>query len=76
MSRAWPILNNSIGTGLTSRAGQLAANLGVELVKREKGRPEVRATFRNFGTQEIRYTLVREKGRWLIDDARSILGET
>jgi hypothetical protein len=47
--------------------------LKVELVKREKSRAEVRATFQNFRPQDIRYTLVREKGKWLIDDARSVL---
>jgi len=50
--------------------------LRVALPKREQGRAEVSATSRDFRPQEIRYPLVREKGRWLIDDARSILGET
>lgn len=49
--------------------------LRIELISRAKDRVEVRASFRNFGPQEIHYTLVHENGRWLIDDARSVRGD-
>lgn len=39
-------------------------------------RAEVRATFRNVSPQDIRYSLVREDGRWLIADVRSLKHET
>jgi hypothetical protein len=48
--------------------------LHLESVRQTKARAEVKATFTSFGPQEIRYDLVREHGRWLIDDARSAVG--
>ncbi|HVL73963.1 MAG TPA: DUF3828 domain-containing protein [Beijerinckiaceae bacterium] len=38
-------------------------------------RATVTATFRNGGPQEIRFDLVREGGRWLVDEIRSLKGE-
>lgn len=49
--------------------------LRIDLVSRGKDRAEVRASFRNFGPQEIHYTLVRDRGRWLIEDVRSVRGD-
>ncbi|MDV2984755.1 UNVERIFIED_CONTAM: DUF3828 domain-containing protein [Methylobacteriaceae bacterium AG10] len=42
----------------------------------EGDRAEVRATFRNGGPQELRYSLVREAGAWKIANVRSLKGET
>ncbi|TXN06408.1 DUF3828 domain-containing protein [Methylobacterium sp. WL103] len=39
-------------------------------------RAQVQATFRNFTPQDLRYDLVREDGRWLIADVRSMTGQT
>jgi hypothetical protein len=47
--------------------------LRVDLVKRTARNAEVRATFKNFQPQDIRYALVRENGRWLINDGRSVI---
>ena len=49
--------------------------LRLSLVAKNASRAEVKAAFKNFGPQDIRYDLVLENGRWLIDDARS-LGKT
>jgi hypothetical protein len=38
-------------------------------------RAVVTATFRNGGPQEVRFDLVREGGRWLVDEIRSVKGE-
>ncbi|MFL5348201.1 MAG: hypothetical protein ACJ8AT_25695 [Hyalangium sp.] len=45
--------------------------LHLELLSRQDTRAEVKATFKNFTQQDLRYSLVLEKGRWLIDDVRS-----
>jgi hypothetical protein len=45
--------------------------LHLELLSRDGLRAEVKAAFKNFTPQDLRYTLVQEKGRWLIDDVRS-----
>jgi len=45
------------------------------LVSQAGNRAEVKVTFRNGGAQELRYTLVLEGGRWLMDDVRSVAGE-
>lgn len=45
--------------------------LHLELLSRKDKRAEVKATFKNFMQQDLRYTLVLEKGHWLIDDVRS-----
>ena len=49
--------------------------LRLELLSRAASRAEVKAAFKNFEPQDIRYDMVLENGRWLIDDARS-LGKT
>jgi hypothetical protein len=49
-----------------------AKTLRLALVSKPGGRAEVKATFKNFEPQDIRYDLVLENGRWLIDDARSL----
>jgi hypothetical protein len=51
-------------------------SLQLDAVRKTKTRAEVKATFTNFGPQELRYDLVREHGRWLIDDVRSVVGKT
>ena len=50
--------------------------LTFDLIARGSDRAVVRVTFRNFQPQDIHYTLVRERGRWLIDDARSVAAES
>lgn len=45
-----------------------ARSVRVDLIRAEGDRAEVRARFRNGGPQELRYTLVREGGRWVIDE--------
>jgi hypothetical protein len=49
--------------------------LRLTLTSKAASRAEVKAAFKNFEPQDIRYDLVHENGRWLIDDARS-LGKT
>jgi hypothetical protein len=46
--------------------------LRLELLNRKGKRAEVRATFKNFTPQDLRYSLVLEGGHWLIDDVRSV----
>lgn len=49
--------------------------LRFELVSRSTSpceRAIVRATFENGGAQDVRYALVRENGKWVIDDAQSV----
>jgi hypothetical protein len=46
--------------------------LRLELLSRKGKRAEVRATFKNFTPQDLRYSLVLEGGKWLIDDVRSV----
>jgi hypothetical protein len=55
-------------------------DLAIDLVQRAGERVEVRARFTNFGqTTDVRFDVVREVGRWVIDDIRtrggSIAGE-
>lgn len=38
-------------------------------------RAVVRVTFRNFRPQDLHYTMVRERGRWVIDDVKSVAAE-
>ncbi|WP_224368896.1 hypothetical protein [Hyalangium versicolor] len=45
--------------------------LHFELLSREDKSAEVKATFENYTPQEVRYSLVLEKGRWMIDDVHS-----
>ncbi|WP_224248016.1 DUF3828 domain-containing protein [Hyalangium gracile] len=47
-------------------------SLRLELLSRKGKRAEVKATFKNFTPQDLRYSLVLEGGRWLIDDVRSV----
>jgi hypothetical protein len=46
--------------------------LRLAVVSRTENRAKVKATFKNFNPNDIRYAMVRENGRWLIDDARSL----
>lgn len=46
--------------------------LRLTIVNFAEDRAEVQATFHNFRPQDIRYRLVREGGRWLIADVRSL----
>lgn len=46
--------------------------LALKAVSGTDGEAEVQATFRNFAPQDLRYDLVREGGRWLIADVRSL----
>ncbi|WP_375464194.1 DUF3828 domain-containing protein [uncultured Methylobacterium sp.] len=50
--------------------------LSLKRVSSTDDRAEVQATFRNFAPQDLRYDLVREGGRWLIADVRSLRKET
>ena len=45
--------------------------LRLELVSREGKHAEVKALFKNFQPQDLRYSLVLESGHWVIDDVRS-----
>lgn len=47
----------------------------VALLRQGDGRAEVRASFRNRGDQELRYSLVLEGGRWRIDEVTSTTGD-
>ena len=49
--------------------------LRFDLVESDGAHAVVRVTFRNFEPQDIRYTLVRERGRWLIDDVRAVAAD-
>jgi hypothetical protein len=49
--------------------------LNFDLIALGNDRAVVRVTFRNGRPQDIHYTLVRERGRWLIDDAKSVAAE-
>ncbi|MER2249211.1 DUF3828 domain-containing protein [Methylorubrum podarium] len=53
-----------------------AKSLTLAPLSSEGDRAEVRATFRNGGLQELRYSLVREAGAWKIANVRSLKGET
>jgi hypothetical protein len=45
----------------------------VETVSRSETRAKIRASFDNFGKpRKLLFDLIREKGRWLIDDVSSI----
>ena len=50
--------------------------LSLKVVSSADDTAEVQATFRNFTPQDLRYDLVREGGRWLIADVRSLRKET
>lgn len=43
-------------------------DLVIDVVKRETNRAEVRARFTNFGPITVRFVVIREKRRWVIDD--------
>jgi hypothetical protein len=47
------------------------SDLAVEVVTEGRDRAEVRARFTNFGPVEVGFDLVREGGRWVIDDIRA-----
>ena len=53
-----------------------AKSLTLAPLSNEGDGAEVRATFRNGGPQELRYSLVREAGTWKIANVRSLKGET
>lgn len=50
--------------------------LVLKTLSAEADRAEVQALFRNFQPQDLRYEMVREDGRWLIADVRSLKKET
>ncbi|GJE61496.1 YbjP/YqhG family protein [Methylobacterium trifolii] len=50
--------------------------LALKALSAEADTAEVQATFRNFTPQDLRYDMVREDGRWLIADVRSLRKET
>ena len=52
-----------------------AKTLTLTLVSADETRAEVQARFRNFTQQDLRYDLVREGGRWLVADVRSLKKE-
>jgi hypothetical protein len=43
-------------------------DLVIDIVKRKGNRAEVRARFTNFGPVTVRFVVIRERGRWVIDD--------
>jgi hypothetical protein len=49
--------------------------LGFKELDRAQGRATIQATFRNGDPQEIRYHMIREKGRWVVDDIQYLTGE-
>lgn len=53
-----------------------AKSLALTRLSGEGDRAEVRATFRNGGSQELRYAMLREDGVWKIADVRLLKGET
>lgn len=50
----------------------LARTVRYEILQQGPASAEVKVAFRNGGPQELRYDLVLENGRWLIDDVRSL----
>ena len=50
--------------------------LVLKTLSADADRAEVQAAFRNFRPQDLRYEMVREDGRWLIADVRSLKTET
>ena len=53
-----------------------AKSLTLAALSSDADKAEVQARFKNFEPQDIRYDLVKENGRWLIADARSLENET
>ncbi|NEU12031.1 DUF3828 domain-containing protein [Methylobacterium sp. BTF04] len=49
-----------------------AKTLTVTTLANDETRAEVQARFRNFSAQDIRYDLVKENGRWLVEDVRAL----
>lgn len=43
-------------------------DLVIDVVKREASRAEVRARFTNLGPTTVRFVVIRERGRWVVDD--------
>jgi Protein of unknown function (DUF3828) len=43
-------------------------DLAIDVVERKGDSAEVRARFTNFGPVDVRFTVILEDGRWLIDD--------
>ncbi len=66
---AFPVNGQDIEPGF-------AKSLTLAPLANDGDRAEVRATFRNGGPQELRYSLVREAGLWRIANVRSLKGET
>lgn len=52
-----------------------AKTLKLTIVSAEEARAEVQARFKNFSQQDLRYDLVKEGGRWLVADVRSLKKE-
>jgi hypothetical protein len=52
-----------------------AKTLVLTLVSAEESKAEVQARFKNFTPQDLRYDLVKEGGRWLVADVRSLRKE-
>ena len=51
-------------------------SLKLTALSADETKAEVQALFRNFSSQDLRYSLLRENGRWLIADVRSLKKET
>lgn len=47
-------------------------SLRLAVLSQRDDRAEVKATFKNFRQQDLRYLVVREGERWVIDDIRSV----
>ncbi|GJD94056.1 DUF3828 domain-containing protein [Methylobacterium iners] len=52
-----------------------AKTLSLTLVSQDETRAEIQARFKNFTPQDLRYDLVKEGGRWLVADVRSLRKE-
>lgn len=50
-------------------------SLKVTALTRGEDEAEVQALFKNFSPQDLRYDMVRENGKWLIADVRSLRKE-
>jgi hypothetical protein len=46
------------------------ADLAIDVVRAAPARAEVRARFQNFEPRDVRFAVVLEDGRWVIDDVR------
>lgn len=51
-------------------------SLKLKALSASEDKAEVQALFRNFSPQDLRYDMVKENGKWLIADVRSLKKET